>query len=104
MAEIPDQLHFESMVTGLVESMVAFGVALANRGLIGREEIAGTMEELIEQQRRHGAGDLAARAMVPTMLAQMFRMPVAPGLQVIEGGKAPSSAPAPDDPDPPRAA
>ena len=75
---------------GLVECLVAFGVTLANRGLIERGDLARAFRLQVEQLRRQPFADQAefdARVAAPLALAEFFETPVANGPIVIKGGK-----------------
>jgi hypothetical protein len=66
---------------GLIEALLAFGVALADRGLISRAELAGTFRALVDQQRRDMAtigtqAEFEARASASVAMAEFFRVPV----------------------------
>lgn len=89
------------LITGMLDVLVAFGVVLANRGLIERADIADAMGRCLEQLTRHPVNTPARRYPIETMRA-IFSIPVTAGgrgragLVPIDGGKAS----APDD-DPP---
>jgi hypothetical protein len=77
---------------GMVECLVAFGVLLADSGIVTRDELARTFRLLVEQQRRNTAAlgsqaEFEARIAVPWALAEFFAIPVSAGPQVIQGGK-----------------
>lgn len=77
---------------GMVECVIAFGVALADRGLIGRAELARQFRVLVDQQRRNttsigSQAEFEARVAVAFSLAEFFEIPVSAGPRVIEGGK-----------------
>lgn len=90
----------DELFIGLCDAMIAFGVALANRGLLTREEIADMMRIVGEQQRRH-EGYHPSRSVAADALRDFFSRPVAPGhgtaqLYSIQGGKL--SEPSPSTP------
>jgi hypothetical protein len=95
------EVDWPSLITGMLDCIFAFGVLLAARGLIDREEFAGELDKMVAQQRRQGGGDLEleSRTMLPRLLASLFKTPVVHGLQIIEGGKKIGGAPfaSPDD-------
>lgn len=92
--DLPPSVNAEASacIAGVVDCMFAFGVILANSGIVTRADLARGFERVAEQQARQG-GDVASRSAVPRLLAMMFRTPTYDGLHVIEGGKpGPASA------------
>ena len=76
--------------TGIIECIVAFGVALTDAGVITREELARTFRLLADQRRRDTATigsqiEFEARVAPALALAEFFATPVV--ARVIEGGK-----------------
>jgi len=80
------------LLLGALDAIVAFGVVLANRGLISRQEIADMMARVLDQQSRQ-PGDNPSRRAAPEVIRDAFSRAVmqgghgAPGLVAIKGGK-----------------
>lgn len=87
-----------AVINGMMDVIFAFAVVLANRQLIEREDLARTLEQVVEQQRRQGIGNPEARHLLSRILIEALRIPVGSGLRVVDGGK--SAEPVPDDPGP----
>lgn len=74
---------------GLLDCLLAFGVALANSGVMTRQQIADAMETVIRQQRRNEGDAHPGRHLAAETLRQVFSIPVRDGspFAIIEGGK-----------------
>lgn len=93
----PETFNIGELVLGTLDVLVAFGVTLANAGLLTRDGIADMMRIVGEQQARQFGDNPSRRWPAETMRAFMS-LPVAEGrgaakLFVVDGGK-------PDDPEP----
>ncbi|HVB15963.1 MAG TPA: hypothetical protein VNF04_05490 [Stellaceae bacterium] len=89
MARQPDDAAGQ-FYTGIIECIVAFGVALTDAGVITRDELSRTFRLLADQRRRDTAtiasqAEFEARVAPALALAEFFACPV--GSRVIEGGK-----------------
>lgn len=83
---------FGEFLTGALDVVFAFAVALERKGLLSRAEIADTLRQVIAQT---GAleGGRTGRVVVAEVMLQAFDMPVAgepvrSRFQVIVGGEA----------------
>jgi hypothetical protein len=87
-SDLPPVVNAEASacIAGVVDCMFAFGVILANSGIITREDLARGFDMVAEQQERQRLGETPSRTAVPRMLAALFRVPTYDGLRVVEGG------------------
>jgi hypothetical protein len=76
----------------MADCIFAFGVILANRRVVSREELAGEFDRVVgqqasrhEQQQKRGepVGDLTALTYMARALAALFRVPVSQVLYVV---------------------
>jgi hypothetical protein len=64
------------LLIGIQDCIFGLGVALVNRGVITREEIAGVFEDILEQQKARPDAQHPSRQLPVEGLAKAFRMPV----------------------------
>ena len=93
---VTDQQQIGDFLTGTLDVLIGLGVALANAGLVKRDEIAAAMERVIGQQKRESLTGVQsdARAFPALAMQAFFSRPLmaggrgAAGLVAIDGGKA----------------
>src|SRR5947209_2707527 len=89
---LTDNRQVGEVISGVLDVMLAFGCALAERGLLERHEIAAEMQKVVQQQLRQD-GQPSPRQYAPDSLRRFFSAQVRPGgrgaagLVPIEGGK-----------------
>ncbi len=83
--DAPDAYSREYMI-GLTDVLLGLMVALCNKGLFTRDEIAGMMTGMIDQQMQRDGGRAPVRRLAADGLRLFFSTPVARDWQARDDG------------------
>jgi hypothetical protein len=67
------------MMLGIIDALLAFGVSLANAGVMTRAEIAEAMADVLNQQAQRRGGTSPAIRYAPEVIKAFFELPVFAG-------------------------
>jgi hypothetical protein len=94
--KIEDARDLAEALVGVIDCVLALGIALAATGCVRREEIAAAMAEVLRQQQ--AGGEAATRQYAAKVLEQFFAAKgigdPAPRFTVVTGGKPDDEPPA----------